>query len=475
MKAVNYIVGVMGLLALSGWGAPAMAQSLRTAVAIAVESNPDIGQAIADREATEFELQQALGLYAPRIDLQASTGLERLDTPTRRAAGIQDNVLKPTQGGLVISYDLLDSGYRDAETARQAARVDGASARVLERSEYIGLEVARQYFQVLLQMEVLRLAQQNVQFHQTTLSNVTDAIKNGQLTAADRQQAVERLTAAQAKVSDANDALQTAQIAFNKLVGKPLRSPVQPPHVASRALPPTLAAALGIARQHNPQVKMAQSDVDAAAQVVQKSIAGLGPTLSLDGRAQAGNDINGVEGYTSDLQANLTLKWNIFDGGIQSAQVQENERRQTQAIVAQQATYRDIEEAVRTSWELMHNQGEIAAQYKQQLDASNSLVTSYQQQFRVGQRSLLDVLDAQNTRFNVQVLYETAVYSERFAEYRLLASTGGFLAYLGVTPPKQATGYARAAVAAPDTENYEPRPLKKLDLKGPVDLTKLVN
>lgn len=462
-------------LSLGAALSPASAMSLVDAVGIAVDSNPQIGEAMANREATEFELQQAFGLYAPRVDLQASTGIERLDNPSRRAAGIQDDPLFANQVGLVATYSILDGGFRQAEANRQAARVDGASARVLERSEYIGLEVTRQYFQVLLQMKVVGLAAENVSFHQTTLSNVQDSISSGNLTAADRDQAVERLNSAKAKLSEAQDALVQAEIAFNKLVGTALRNPTQPGRVGG-ALPTNLAAALSIARSANPQIKMAQADVDAAAQVVQKSIAGKAPTLSLEGRAQAGYDINGVDGYTTDLQANLVFKMNIFDGGIQDAQVQENERRLTEAMMAQQQSFRDVEEAVRVSWQLLTYQQSVALQYKQQLDASDNLVSSYREQFTVGQRSLLDVLDAQNTRFNVQVLYQTASYSARFAEYRILASTGGLLAYLGVKPPEQATVYARELLNTPAADTYEPRPLKKLNLgNGPIDLTQLVN
>src|SRR5690349_22409461 len=121
---------VCGLALVAATNANAM--TLQQAVEIAVDSNPEIGQAIEDRTATGFELQQALGLYAPRVDLQGSAGVELLSNPSRRAAGTAQNPLYPTEVGISVSYDIFDSGYRDAESDRQAARVDGASLRVLE-------------------------------------------------------------------------------------------------------------------------------------------------------------------------------------------------------------------------------------------------------------------------------------------------------------------------------------------------------
>ena len=135
-----WLLGTTVSLAVLGWAAPADAMTLKQAVQMAVDSNPEIGQAIEDRAATGFELQQALGLYAPRVDLNASTGAELLSNPTRRAAGLDTHVLLPTQVGISVSYDIFDSGYRDAESDRQAARLDGAALRVLERSEFIALE-----------------------------------------------------------------------------------------------------------------------------------------------------------------------------------------------------------------------------------------------------------------------------------------------------------------------------------------------
>src|SRR5580765_6057014 len=84
------LLGTTLTLAAS-WVGSANAMTLKDAVLMAVDSNPEIGQAIENRAATGFELQQALGLYAPRVDLEASTGAEVLSNPSRRAAGIDQN------------------------------------------------------------------------------------------------------------------------------------------------------------------------------------------------------------------------------------------------------------------------------------------------------------------------------------------------------------------------------------------------
>jgi adhesin transport system outer membrane protein len=467
MKTTSYLRGLLLGCALSVLGlaaAPgASAMSLRDAVQIALESNPEIGQAEQNREATEFELRQALGLYMPRVDLEASSGIQMLDSPSRRALGTSSDPLYPTQLGIVATFDLLDGGYRDSERDRQAARVDGASYRVLERSEYIGLQIARVYFQVVLQQQVLALTQDNVAFHQGMLSDVATAIESGQLTEADRFQAIERLASAKAKVTEAGVQLEAARIEFAKYVGLPPKDAVQPPRIGKH-LPASLDQAIEMARKANPRVMLANADIDAAAAVVEQSKSGLGPKLSLETRAATGLDIGGTEGLTNDLSARLQLRWNIFDGGIKSAEVQESTRRETEAMLVLDQTFREVEEAVRTSWLSMKTQAALAESYDEQAKASADLVSAYRDQFSVGKRSLLDVLDAQNTRFNVQVLYDTARFSVYFSEYRLMAASGVLLPYMKLSPPGQAEAYAREAFDTPSFEEAEPRERKPLDL-----------
>ena len=87
----------------------ASALTLKEAIAVAVESNPEIGQAIQNREAIEFELRQAKGLYLPSVDLEASAGARRLDNPSRRALSIEDDALYPAETDLTVSQTLYDS------------------------------------------------------------------------------------------------------------------------------------------------------------------------------------------------------------------------------------------------------------------------------------------------------------------------------------------------------------------------------
>ena len=441
----------------------AHAMSLNEAVQIALESNPEIGQAIANHDATGFELRQAQGLYAPRVDLEASTAVQLVDTPSRRAQGIDDDALYPSQVGLSASWDLFDGGFRDAEVARQSSRVDSASYRVLERSEFIALQIVRVYYQVLLQQQIVELTRQNVAFHEGIVNDVASSIDSGQLTEADRFQSIERLAAARARLTEAGVELAAAQIEFKTFVGT-MPGPVSAPARASSAIPGSLELAIANAVINNPRSLSAGADIDAASALVDQAQSTLLPKLSLEGRVATGYDISGTDGWNSDGRVGLSMRWNIFDGGIRENQVQEELRRESEAKLAFDMTVREVEQAVRESWLRLASQGELARVYDQQLNSSAELVTSYRDQFNIGDRSLLDVLDAQNTRFNVQILRETARYSVMFAEYRVLASGGDLLGFMGARPHQSASAGTRSALDIPSWEDAEPRKLTPLTL-----------
>lgn len=451
------------------------AMSLKEAMAVTLESNPEIGQASENREAIEFELRQARGLYLPSVDLEASVGARDLDNPSRRLGGLDDDPLYPSEVGLTITQKLFDGGGRRAELERQAARVDSAAFRVLERSETLGLQVVREYLEILLQAQIVEESRRNMGFHQQVISDIGSLISGGTLTEADRQQGQERLLAAKARMKEAEEELEAAKARFLTLVGKPFSNASMPASMAS-ALPKSLDAAIGLARVNNPRIKVANADIDVADAQVDAARSKMLPEIFLEGRARTGNDIDGSEGRTSDMQARVVAKWNLYRGGIDIANEQEQIRRASEQRLVLHQNYREVEEAVRISWDRRLRQIDLAGTFREQAASNGQLVSSYRDQLAVGRRSLLDVLGAQNSRYTVNILAKTAEFAARFAEYRLLAATGTLLSTMNLQAAKQSDAYARKEFNVPETaptETYRRLPSQQvndlpLDLLAPI-------
>jgi outer membrane protein, adhesin transport system len=453
MKTKHWSIIIPGAVLLSA--TPASAIDLRQAVQTALTTNPQIHQAIANRVATQEERVQAQGLYYPRVSVEASGGIRDLRNPTRRSLGIANHVLYPLEGDLILDQLVYDSGGREAEIRRQAARTDAAAARVEERSEFVALNVSRAYIDYLLQERLVAIAQDNVAFHEKLASDLREGVSKGSISIADEQQAEERLQAARAKVTQAREDLDTAAIEFQAIAGTPIDSASMPPDL-SQALPASVNDAEFQARESNPLVQEAIADLAAARENVTAARAKLGPRFSIEARARAGHDIDGFEGRTTDLQALGVLRWDIFTGGINQANIREQQGRADESHGRLFEQTRQAEQDARSAWSRLTNQTALTTELETQSRISDDLLLSYREQFNVGRRSLLDVLDAQNSRYNVQAQVETARLAKLYAQYRVLAATNKLVEALGVNVPTAGYGGERV--------RYRVNPIPPADL-----------
>ena len=424
---------------LSAAAAPLSAQviseplDMREAIQIAIASNPEILQAQYNTEAIQFERDQAQGQYFPTLDVELSAGARRLENNTRRTLGISDDWLYPLEAEARADWTIIDFGRRRGELLRQAARVDGASLRVVERSEFIGLQVARQYLNVLLQERVLAAAQDNALFHQQLMGSLSEGVNQGSISVADLQQAEERYQASQVQVQEAEEDMANARTSLRRLTGLDVNATVVPGDLISY-LPPNEESAIALARTQNPLVREAQADVDAAHGMIMSSKGNLYPRIGVDLTGRVGEDIDGFQGSTNDVIGRVYLRWNVFNGGIKEAEVQEMVRRASEARYRLHDRVREAEEDVANAWTALETQRNVGQVLERQSEVSDDLLLSYRSQFNIGRRSLLDVLDAQNTRFSTQVRRETSRFSELFAGYQILAATNQFLDALSLAP-----------------------------------------
>ena len=146
------------------------------------------------------------------------------------------------------------------------------------------------------------------------------------------------------------------------------------------------------------------------------------------------------------------MRWTLYDGGIARAGAQEQLRRVSEERFRLHQVSREVEEEVRRSWERLQREEELLRLLEEQLIFADEVVAGYRSQFEAGQRSLLDLLDAQNTRINVAQAYATSEHAYLFAQYRLLAAMGGLLDALGLEPVYAADdleqGFLYVSVAA---------------------------
>ena len=304
---------------------------------------------------------------------------------------------------------------------------------MVERSEFVALQTARQYLDLLLQQRIVAASIDNTAFHRALVDDLGTGVQQGSISIADQQQAQERLQSALVRLIEAEENLETARIALRRLTGLDVVQVQMPPDLATQ-MPASVDDAVGLARTGNPRVRQAEAEVDAADALARSVRGELYPTLGVDMTGRVGKDIDGFRGQTKDVQARAVMRWSLFSGGINQARYQETVRRASEARYRLDQVGREAEEDVRSARNALRAQTRFSGALDVQSKVSDDLLSSYRSQFNIGRRSLLDVLDAQNGRYNVQTRLEAARFSQLFAQYQTLAATNRFLAALEVAP-----------------------------------------
>lgn len=428
-----------------------LAMGLEESVQTALETNPEVGEAIANKEARNFELDRARGNYYPQVTLEGRSGPGYRDT--RANDGNQEWRLR-SEASVTVQQMLFDGYATDSEVEASAARIDSAALRVMERSEFIGLEVVRIYIDILRQQELVELARRNVEVLEGIYRDVADQVQSGAASTADQQQADERVQNARSLVVDYERSLEEAEITFERLVGEPPQN-LADIQTGPQGMPRSREEAVQIALENNPSIQFARADLDVAYADWEASKSAFYPEVSLVGTARAGYNLDDTEGKNHDLSMQLVVSYPLFTGGIDTANREIAVREISQAREALLNQQREAEELVRQSWSsVMANERRIDV-LRDQLASSEQVRNSYRDQFSIGQRTLLDLLDSENELFNSRVSLATSEYAEIFARYRVLAAAGRLLQTLGVQPPKQAQQFAREEASVPETPEEE--------------------
>ncbi len=425
----------VALLLSSGVWTDARAErfSINDAISQAVLTNPSIGEASANRRATETELRQTQSTLLPQVRLEARAGPERFTQEIIPAPLGNGQWLNGKSGSVVVRQLLFDGLASIHETWRQAARVNAASFRVRERSELTALDAAEAYIDVVRFLRLVALADQNVANHEELFSHVKSRVSGGLAGEGDLQQALERVEAAKATRADFQRSLDDARSKYRKIIGLEAINVMFPGPL--RGLPRSKEDALAVALRRNPTLLAAESDKEAAKQAFRATDGAFVPSVSLEGRASHSVDADTFIGKRDDVAGKLVVAWDIFRGGQDSWHRAEMAERYTEETMRQARLQRDALESVDKAWAARTITLSRIAALTRQLAADRKTIDIYRKEYEIKQRSLIDLLNAENQYFNAAASLTSARGVVVFADYQLLAAMGSLLDYLKTAIP----------------------------------------
>lgn len=413
----------------------AAAQALQQAVEQAVHTNPEVLAAGSRRLAADEGLKQARAGYLPRVDVNAATGRVRLDSHSTRAMGLADSSYASHLAGVTITQMLFDGFGVSSDVERQGARIEGAAYRVGATAEDIALRTVGVYVEVLRRQETVAIGMANLEAHQHIYDQIRLGADNGVLRRADLYQAESRLALAQANLRAEQGALQEAVTAFLRVVGAPPQGLSRPESLAA-VLPATEREAMLVAGASHPALGAGQADIAEAEAARSLARSAMWPRLELE--VGAARDRDRVLGTTDERSVMLRVRYNLFRGNADKARINEAGYQIQEAEQNLERLRRQVQESVSLAYNAYRTAQDRLASLEQYVQASDATRVSYGRQFRIGQRSLLDLLNAENEYFSARTAYVTGQYTQLASQYRILAGMGLLLATLQVAPPGEA-------------------------------------
>jgi adhesin transport system outer membrane protein len=412
--------------------------TLRDTVAISLAYSPNIKAFQEYRQAAVHDLQRARSGWFPRVDARAGWGVEQISDTFNRGhstPGVQGidrtrDFYSRSEASLTISQTIWD-GLATLNRVRMGeSRLDSAESRLIDNAEGMALDAVLAHIEVYRQRRIVALAELNVRNHKSILSSQYQRHKSGASTMADVTQTQSRLARTEASLTESRAALEVAVANYKRLTG---RDPgmVAAPEAPTNAYP-SLEAALVATQAGNLKIKAGQSDIETAFAQYKLDQSSFHPQLSLEAGPtysyRAGSSLTDQGGVEIMLRAS----WNLFNGGYDYYNVKGDLARARQSKQELEDLKDQLTEQTEASWAELNSAREQARHFSSAVDYSTKTRNMYMEQFNVGQRSLLDLLDSENELFSYSIQLVTAQLNVTAAQYRMLALGGGLMASLSI-------------------------------------------
>jgi outer membrane protein len=409
------------------------AETMESALAKAYQGNPQLNAQRAIVRQEDEGISQALSGYRPTLSATASVAKQFTNTtevfpplppvsPNGFSFSIKGNT-NPTAVGIAGAQTLFN-GEQTANRVRKAeSQVSAARETLRLMEESVLLAAAASYMDVSRDTANLEVQQNNVRVLQRTLKDTNNRFAAGQVTPTDVAQAEAQLAAAEASLHGAESTLMTTRANYRRIVG------VEPANLApaspvDRLAPNTLSAAVAVGAAENPSVTAALYGVDVAQLQVKIAEGALWPTLALQGSVQQQN-------FPTILQPNLflgtamlSLSVPIYQGGAEYSAIRlDKETVGQQRLNVDQVRDQTQANVVQAWGQLQAAKAQVEAAVRQN-NASERALEGVRNEALAGQRTTLDVLNAEQALVSARVSLIVAQHDRVVASYSLVSAVG---------------------------------------------------
>jgi outer membrane protein len=432
MGGVRVVTGAaVAVLLLANVGvAPVLADTIDAALVRAYQNNPQLNAQRAQVRFTDENVPQALSGYRPRVAVTASAGTQYTDVLSN-SGGNANNLIKsdihgvnaPRSVGTTISQTVFN-GFQTANRTRAAeGQVSGAreGLRVLEQT--VLLSGATIYMDYLRDAAIVEVQRSNVRVLEQTLKQTRDRFNVGEVTRTDVAQSEAQLAAGRTQLLTAESNLVTTKANFRRIIGNEPEN-LAPGSPVDRFLPPSLPGAVDLGLTENPNVTAAMFGIDVSYLQVKVSEGALLPTVTLQASVQQSYEQTMTFFRQFGASAVAQLSVPIYQGGAEYSLIRQSKETLAQQRLNLEQVRDQTRSNVVTAWgQLVAGKAQVASA-QSQVSASEIALNGVREEAKAGQRTTLDVLNAQQALVNARVALVTAQHDRVVASYAVLNAVG---------------------------------------------------
>ncbi|MFA7384004.1 MAG: TolC family outer membrane protein [Desulfurivibrionaceae bacterium] len=422
--------------------------TLKEVVQKSISENPEVQATWYAYLSSDDEKDVAKSGYLPRLDLSAGTGWERWSRSNQPDTDFSRSN---------VTLSLRQMVYDGFATKNEVSRLEYAKLvryyEVRAAAEQIGLEAMRAYLDVMRYRELQALATENYTQHHTIFRKVETRVKAGVGRGVDMEQASGRLALSESNRVTETSNLHDVSNRYLRIVGS-APAALLPQDLLHEGIPAALTEALESAFQENPAFIAAVENVRAAEAAVAVHKSAFHPKVDLQARHVLGHGIDNLDGHSDETVAEVVLRYNLYAGGSDQAAERQYLQRLSMAKSLREKACRDLRQTLAIAFNDIEKLREQLIYLNDHQLTTGKAREAYKDQFDIGQRTLLDLLDTENEYFEARRAYVNATYDYALAHGRTLAAMGRLLKALGVSredlPSAEEAGQTRNPVN-PDT------------------------
>jgi len=414
-----YICVAGGALASAVEAPPLM--PLPEILEIVTETNPEILEALERYHSVKAERTIATSGYWPKVGTELAAGPEVTEGVTTN--DVRENLTAAT-ATLYARQNLWSGGHTTAFVNETDARILAAAYEVANVANRVFLETTEAYIQVLKARKLLEFSEENVLTQEKILDQVKEKTEAGFSRISDLRNSEARLALARgnyvSKQQDVNQAVVQFHRQFGRLV-KPEQFILPKPKYQ---FPETVEETVDIALRHHPALEVAKYNIQVRKYSYEKAKAAYWPTLDLELKAQHRDDVNGDVGETDQASAMLKLNYTFFDGGARKGEKGKNYGNLNKEYQRAYVERRNVNQKTRLAWNVLQAETHKREYLKDHVDLSLETLVAFKDEYFVGRRTLLDLLNMENEYNSAKNASAESRYAHLTAYYRISQATG---------------------------------------------------